>query len=223
MSKSILVVVAHPDDEVLGCGGSIARHVAQGDRVRVVFLADGVGARAGNCQEAARERVHAAESACQLLGVSQTFYLGFPDNQLDSVSLLTITQKLEKIGAQVLPEVVYTHHCGDLNIDHRIAYQSVLTAFRPLPNSSVRDILAFEVVSSTDWASVGQTVFLPNVFVDISDFWEKKLNALRAYDREMRPEPHSRSYEHMRCIAQHRGFCVGLQMAEAFMMARSIR
>ncbi|WP_076383378.1 PIG-L deacetylase family protein [Pseudomonas sp. A214] len=223
MNKRILVVAAHTDDEALGCGGTIARHVAEGDTVHAVFLADGVSSRSDLGTDELKTREAAAEIAHARLGISGVTYLGLPDNRLDSMGLLDIVQPLECVIRNVAPEIVYTHHSGDLNIDHRITHQAVMTACRPMPGSSVREIYTFEVMSSTEWASPDNTPFLPSCFVDISDYLATKLEALEAYELEMRAAPHSRSMEHLEYLARHRGQSMGVAAAEAFMVMRLLK
>lgn len=223
MSKTILVVAAHSDDEALGCGGTIARHVAEGDTVHVVFLADGVSSRQGVDSQELECRLGATEHARQVLGIKTTTFLGLPDNQLDSLPLIEIIRLFEQVIRQINPQTIYTHHYGDLNIDHRIAHQTVMTACRATPESSVKEILTFEVMSSTEWSSVGLAPFLPNLFVDISAYMEIKLQALNAYALEMRSAPHSRSLAHLNILARHRGHSMGVEAAEAFMVMRMIR
>lgn len=223
MSKTILVVAAHADDEALGCGGTIARHVAEGDTVHAVFLADGVSSRQGADSHELERRLAASEQARQVLGIASTTFLGLPDNRLDSLPLIEVIQPLEKVIRQINPQTIYTHHYGDLNVDHRVAHQSVMTACRAIPGSLVREILTFEVMSSTEWSSVGLAPFLPNLFVDISAYLAIKVQALDAYALEMRPAPHSRSMEHLDVLARHHGHCVGVAAAEAFMVMRMVR
>lgn len=223
MSKTVLVVAAHADDEVLGCGGTLAKHVAAGDKVHVVFVADGVTSRGGAGQEDLVRRQRATESARNILGISTMAFLNLPDNRLDSLPLLDIVQPLEALIGKLAPEIIYTHHYGDLNVDHRLAHQAVMTACRPLPGGTVREILAFEVMSSTEWSSPGLAPFLPDLFVDISVHMEIKMQALEAYGLEIRVPPHSRSMEHMRSLSKHRGYCVGVDAAEAFMVMRVLR
>jgi len=220
MSKSVLVVAAHPDDEVIGCGGIIARHVAEGDMVHVVFMANGVAARGQNNSVELQDRNQARDAAQSILGVAHWYALDFPDNRMDSVPLLGVVQALEQIIEEVQPRRVYTHHKGDLNVDHCVTHQAVMTACRPVPGSSVREILTFEVMSSTEWAAPGVMPFVPNAFIDISAYLPKKLEALTAYGMEMRPSPHSRSVAHIVALARHRGNCVGIEAAEAFEMVR---
>jgi len=222
MKKTVLVVVAHPDDEVLGCGGTIAKHVAKGDQVHIVFMADGVGSRGSDGSEEYQRRNLARDEALAILGVSRHHTLDFPDNRMDSLPLLDVVQALELIIEQVQPTRVYTHHHGDLNVDHRVTHQTVMTACRPVPGNSVREILTFEVMSSTEWATPGFATFVPNAFVDISDYVQKKLEALAAYEMEIRPTPHSRSIAHLEALAKHRGHCVGVEAAEAFEVVRLV-
>lgn len=221
--KAVLVVAAHSDDEALGCGGTVARHVAEGDVVYAVFLADGVSSRQQGGGFELEQRNAAAEKASKILGISKNYYFGLPDNRLDSLPLIEVVQQLEPIISQLRPEIVYTHHHGDLNIDHRITHQAVMTVCRPMPGSTVRQIHAYEVMSSTEWATPTHSPFLPNCYVDISDFLAIKLEALKAYQFEMREEPHSRSLKHLEYLARHRGNTVGVAAAEAFVTLRSLR
>ena len=223
MSKVILIVAAHADDEVLGCGGTIARHTADGDIVHAVFIADGVSSRA-DADSIEIDRRHAAASkAHALLGIRTARYLGLPDNRLDTIPLLDIVRILEEIIIKISPEIIYTHHFGDLNVDHRITHQAVMTVCRPQPCFSVREIMTFEVMSSTEWAGFSQAQFNPNIFVNITDFVEAKELALQAYSYEMRAQPHSRSMEHIEALGRHRGNSCGMAFAEGFMLIRSLR
>jgi LmbE family N-acetylglucosaminyl deacetylase len=149
--------------------------------------------------------------------------LQFSDNRMDNFPFLDIVQELEKAVESISPTVIYTHHYGDLNIDHRITNQAVLTAFRPTPTCSVREINCFEVMSSTEWAISSQPPFLPNHFVDISNYLQLKMDALHAYKSEMREAPHSRNITHLEYLAKHRGNMVGFSAAEAFMKVRCLR
>jgi len=219
--KNILVVAAHPDDEVLGCGGTINRHVDSGDEVNVLFMSDGVTSR--NIKGIEQEsRNQSAFEACSILGTQGPIFLDYPDNKMDSLALLGIVQAVEKIIIKHKPDVIYTHHSGDLNIDHRITHQAVMTACRPQPNFSVNEIYSFEVLSSTEWQTQDTTPFLPNCFIDITPFIENKRKALNAYSSEMYPEPHSRSIENVLRLNAVRGNSVGLDYAEAFMVLRKI-
>jgi LmbE family N-acetylglucosaminyl deacetylase len=221
--KTVLIVAAHTDDEALGCGGTIARHVAEGDIVYAVFMADGVSSRAQADQEDLANRNAAAEHAREILGIRENVYLGLPDNRLDSLPLIEVIQRLEPIISKLQPNIIYTHHHGDLNVDHRITHQAVLTACRPMPGTHVQAIYAFEVMSSTEWATPIAEPFVPNHYVDISDQLNTKIAALQAYQLEMREAPHSRSLEHVTHLAHHRGHTVGVAAAEAFLTVRTVR
>jgi LmbE family N-acetylglucosaminyl deacetylase len=215
MSKNILLIAAHPDDEVLGCGGTIARHAVSGDNIGVLYIADGVGARNDSFDKNLKKRKQAAENSLQILGARSLGFLDLPDNRLDSLPLLDIVQKIERVINDFQPNVVFTHHYGDLNIDHEIVHRATMTACRPIPGSSIKEIYAYEAMSSTEWALEGRA-FVPNYFVDIEDFWDKKKNALEIYHEEMRMSPHTRSIKHLAALAVHRGNSVGLKKAEAF-------
>ena len=215
----VLVVGAHPDDEVLGCGGTIARHAAEGDLVSALLIADGETSRgAGNIPR----RRQAAQTAATALGLESVTTLDYPDNRLDSVALLDIVQSIERVIAEKRPDVVYTHHAGDLNIDHAIVHRAVLTACRPATAGGVRAIYAFEVPSSTEWGATTLAPFVPTRFVDISATLVTKRGALECYSEEMRAAPHPRSLVGVEALARLRGHQIGCAAAEAFMVIREI-
>lgn len=218
MNKKILVVGAHPDDEVLGCGGTIARFCSEGHSVHSLFLTDGVGAR-GDAM-LADVRLVALENASRILGVKSCQRLDFPDNALDSVPLLSIVKRIEQVIDEIGPSVVVTHHGHDLNIDHCRCYEAVLTACRFQPKYCVEQILAFETLSSTEWQSPTGARFTPNRFVDISEFIATKLDAVAAYAEEMRDAPHPRSPRTIEALSVYRGATVGVDYAEAFEVIR---
>lgn len=227
MSKrKILVVAAHADDEVLGCGGTIAKHVAGGDSVSVVFLTDGVGARGGGGEargEAATERSRAAEKALGVLGVRHEATFQFPDNGCDGVARIELVQAIEPVIDRLAPDTVYTHHPGDLNVDHRFAFDAVMTACRPQPGEPVRRIASFEVASSSGWyGASGGRFFQPTFYSDITDFLDQKIAAYECYAAEVREFPHARSVEAVRARATLRGSEVGCGAAEAFVLEREI-
>ncbi len=224
--SSVLIVAAHPDDEVLGCGGTIARHVQKGDAVSVLILADGVGARSpqeSKLKEILSERRQSAEKACEILGVTNLDLLGYPDNAMDTVPLLHIVKDIEKAIERHRPNIVYTHHSSDVNIDHRIAHDAILAACRPQQENPVRQIMFFETPSSTEWRTPQSTpIFSANWFVDVSDTLKIKIEALKAYSRELRDFPHPRSLEAIEHLARWRGATAGLKAAEAFELGRLI-
>jgi N-acetylglucosamine malate deacetylase 1 len=221
MNKKILIIAAHPDDEVLGCGGTIAKHLNDGDSINVAFLSDGVKSRNNTNSIDVEKRKLDSISAGKILGsLEPPIFLNFPDNRMDSVDLLDIVQAIENIIISVDPVVIYTHHSGDLNIDHQLTHKALLTAARPLPDSNIKEIYTFEVQSSTEWSP--SAAFYPNYFVDISATLDKKLSAMKKYDSEIQDFPHPRSLESINALAKYRGSCVGLKAAEAFKVARLI-
>ncbi|MGA2399115.1 MAG: PIG-L deacetylase family protein [Steroidobacteraceae bacterium] len=227
-ASSVLIVAAHPDDEVLGCGGTAARFAAEGHAVHILLLADGESARqkqagAPSSIELIAARAGAAQRACAILGGASVEQRSLPDNRMDGVDLLDVVQIIETQIERRRPHMVLTHHAGDVNVDHRIVHDAVLAACRPLPGSTVRHLLFFETPSSTEWRPPSSgCAFVPNWFVDISATLEKKVEALRAYSSEMREFPHARSIEAIRALARWRGATVGVEAAEAFILGRAL-
>ncbi|TVR83269.1 MAG: PIG-L family deacetylase [Rhodospirillales bacterium] len=223
-----LILAAHPDDEVLGCGGTIARLVDEGQAVHVVIVAEGATSRDAARDRAARAGelsalAAAAHCAGDILGAASVDLLDFPDNRMDSLDRLDIVKAIEALVARHAPEMVLTHHAGDVNIDHRRLHDAVVTACRPQPGHPVRRLLFFEVASSTEWQPPGSApAFRPTVFVDIAETLDRKMEALQAYASEIRPWPHSRSLEAVAHLARWRGATVGRAAAEAFMLGREI-
>lgn len=222
MKDTILVIAAHPDDEVLGCGGTIARHVQQGDSVTVLVVGEGVTSRnlpPDQTQKELTELQQAITEAHKILGV-HTFFAGalhVPDQQFDTIPLLTLTQRIESVIKEVGPAVVYTHSAADLNLDHQKIAAATLTALRPLAGNSTCRLLSFEIPSSTEWNFAAPQPFRPTVFTELTeDLLLKKQQALQAYHKEMRAYPHPRSPEYIRSLAVVRGSQSGLNMAEAF-------
>ena len=226
VGKTILVVAAHPDDEVLGCGASIAKWTASGSIVHILIMAEGSTSRdlVRNREAKSNELLlleKSAHSAGNILGAASVKLLDFPDNRMDSLDRLDVIKAIEAEIERIKPDTVVTHHCGDVNIDHRITHEAVVTACRPQPGHSVRLLLAFEVTSNTEWQPTGANLaFQPNWFEDISTTLDLKLEALKAYDSEIREFPHSRSYKSVKYLAHWRGASVGVDSAEAFILLR---
>jgi LmbE family N-acetylglucosaminyl deacetylase len=218
---NILITAAHPDDEVLGFGGAIARLAAEGNTVSILILANGLSSRADYDpgRDAPLMKLHheRAERAGRLLGACEVVLAGFPDQKMDTVPLLDITHCIEREIARVQPEIIFTHHSGDLNLDHAITFRATMTATRPVAQYSIKQVLAYEVPSSTDWAfnQFGKS-FAPNLFIDIQKVLQKKIDAMQIYESEARDFPHPRSPEILRATAQRWGSYVGLQASEAF-------
>jgi LmbE family N-acetylglucosaminyl deacetylase len=223
--ERVLIVAAHPDDEILGVGATAARHAAAGDQVRALIVAQGAASRGpkskGTRGEVAALRT-AAKAAAKALGCQPPDFLGLPDNRLDSMDLLDVVKEIETVFAKLKPTIVYTHHASDLNIDHGIVCRAVLTAARPLPGSTVKAIYAYETPSSSEWRVPQEPAFDPNHFVEIGAFLDRKMKALRCYKGEMRPFPHARSLEAVEALAQWRGATAGVKAAEAFQVLRQV-
>jgi len=223
MGDTILVVAAHPDDEVLGCGGVMALLAGRGHAVHVAILGEGATSRGPGGQgdvDALRDQ---ARRAGDILGARQVMTFGLPDNTFDSLPLLDVVKIVEGVVDEIAPTRIYTHFGGDLNVDHQVTHRAVLTATRPMRECGVREILAFEVPSSTEWAfgRVGGA-FNPTVFMDVAGTLERKIEAMAVYETESRPFPHPRSPQALRMLAGTRGAAVGLDAAEAFELVRGV-
>jgi LmbE family N-acetylglucosaminyl deacetylase len=224
----VLVIAAHPDDEILGCGATAARLVAEGQEVHFAILGEGITSRHSQRENADAKQLSQlhkqAHDAAAKVGVKHVTLHKLPDNRLDTVPLLDVVKIVEELIEGFKPEVLYTHHGGDLNIDHGVIHRAVLTATRPVAAHTVRDIYAFEVPSSTEWAFQRlEPVFRPNVFVDVSRTIEAKVAAMECYESEARKFPHPRSPQALRAAAMRWGSVAGCGAAEAFELVRSIR
>jgi len=226
--NQFLVVAAQPDDEVLCCGGTIARNADFGDQVQVLIVPESSTSsqQKRDCAQVEDELsslAKVAQAAGSILGAASVELLDFPDNRLDSLDRLDLIKCIEKYVDHHKPECVYVHHAGDVNVDHRRLHEAVVTACRPTPAHIVRRLLSFEVASSTEWQPPGSAqAFQPNWFVDISDQWDRKREALVAYAMEMRPWPHPRSFDAVEHLARWRGAQVGVEAAEAFCLLRQL-
>ena len=227
--KKILVVAAHPDDEILGCGGTMIEHVKRGDKVGIIISSEGITSRddVRNYEKRKKEVIELSEVSRKIakdLKVSFIDFLSFPDNRLDSVNLLDIVKKIETRLLDFMPNLIYTHHGNDLNIDHCIINKAVLTASRPYPEQTVEKILTFEIPSSSNWGDISQvSAFAPNYYQEITNSLEEKIKYLKMYKGELRDWPHARSIKAIESLARYRGSTVGLKAAEAFQLVRSIK
>ena len=219
---NISIIACHPDDEVLGCGGTIAKFSARGACISLLHLTKGISSRnSSDDLNLQQQLLDATAHSSRILGIQSFHNLDLPDNQLDTVPFLNIVKRIELFLAEHNPDLIFTHFHGDLNIDHQLCNQAVLTACRPTPQSLVKAIFGFEVLSSTEWNPTH--TFVPHVYHDISDFTHLKDNALHAYSSEMRDWPHSRSYASSNHLVRLRGSQVGLAAAEAFHCYRLIQ
>jgi len=225
---NVLVIAAHPDDELLGCGGTAARLAKEGHSVYMSILGEGITSRGlkrehANPQEL-KDLKQCSQKVADLLGVKELSLHGLPDNRFDSLQLLDVIKIVEELIERWRPVAIYTHHGGDLNVDHQVVSRAVLTATRPVEGHPVRELYMFEVASSTEWAFQQLTpVFKPNVFVDIHDTLALKIEGMRLYESEAREFPHPRSSAALTAIAQRWGSVAGVKAAEAFEAVRLIR
>lgn len=226
---NVLVVAAHPDDEILGVGGTIAKHAAQGDSVYACILCEHCLARKNRPKhDDFLEQIHAAKN---IVGIKEILFFDFPNIQMNTVATLKIVEAIEQAVVRFKPETVYTHHWGDVNDDHKIVSEATMAAIRlperktvpDLPRNLIKRVLCYETPSSTEWAPPAmETAFLPNVFVDIEETLEVKLKALQCYQNVMKDYPHPRSVEAITAHAKDCGVKSGLKAAECFVLVREL-
>lgn len=234
----ILVIAAHPDDEVLGMGGTITKYVKKGHKVKIIIMATGVFSRRSS--EYTNSTVYQADEkvlekmikqvqnlqkdaikASKIMGVNDIEFLDFPDNEMDKISNLEVTKKIEFEIAKFRPDLIFTHSQYDINIDHRIIYNATITATRPFSKFRVKEVISFEVPSSTEWHFPSK--FSPNMFIDIDKELTTKIKSLSAYRTEIRDFPHPRSAQGLEVIAKHWGTVSGFNAAEAFYLVRQLK
>lgn len=222
--KNVLVFAAHPDDELLGLGGTIRRLANEGKTIHAVIMAEGLTSRADRREDADLSELNNlqddARHAAEIVGYNSIEFCGFPDNRMDSADLLDVIKVVSKFVEKYQPDTIFTHHHGDLNIDHRITCEAVLTACRPVGKYSVRQIYAFETPSSTEWNYNYENTFRPNMFVDVTDTLEAKIRGMECYQSESSEYPHPRSERALKSLAEYRGSNNGFEFAEAFMLLR---
>ena len=227
-NKKILVVVAHPDDEVLGNGATMHKLIREYNcTIRAIILGEGLTSRTDERDldiwkeklEQHRQNIYNAQKC---IGYESIGIYNFPDNRFDSVDLLDIIKIVEKEKNEFRPDVIFTHHSGDLNIDHQRTFEAVLTSTRPMNNENVESIITFETPSGTEWQAINDPRrFLPNLFVQVSEEnIEAKVKAIESYDFEKREFPHPRSAEALRILAQRYGIMMGASSMEAFQIIR---
>lgn len=228
MNKKVLVIVAHPDDEILGMGGTIAKYVASGNEVALLIVTDGSTSQYKDdprLNEIIEGKKIETQNAAHILGISRIYYGGQPDMRLDMTAHTEVNAAIEKVIDDFEPDIVYTHFEGDVNRDHQCVYQSTLVACRPVPNQKVKELYSFSVPSSTEWnVQTRQATFTPTVYVDIDgEFSKKKYEAMACYKTELRDYPHPRSIETLTILDKATGLQVGLKCAESFIAHRIIR
>ncbi len=221
--KNVLVIGAHPDDEIIGLGGTLRRHVEAGDSVFAHLLTDGHSSRESDADSAMEKRNSAAEKSAGVIGFQDITFDSFADQMLDTESILKVVQSIENVAKKVKPDVVYFHHRGDANVDHQVVFKACVTAFRSTGANFPSEMYCYETLSSTEWgAPFPESAFVPNYFVDISKTLETKLKAMKCYDDELRDYPHPRSEMGIQQAAQRWGKIIGCDAAEAFVIFRKI-
>lgn len=229
-NKRIMVVAAHPDDELLGLGATLHRLIKeQGARVHVIILGEGITSRsdthdAGKWKEELEEHHRNIQAAGRHIGYDSIHTYNFADNRFDSHDLLDIVKVVEKEKEAFQPDIIFTHNAGDLNIDHRLTFQAVMTATRPMADEPVRTIICFETPSATEWQYARHPEqFHPNLYMAVDEVsLQAKIDALTEYKFEIRAYPHPRSAKALRVLAEYRGYTSGNEMAEAFEIVRMI-
>lgn len=227
MSERILVIAAHPDDEVLGMGGSIAKFSSEGKEVHLLIVTDGSSsqyASAENLAEIIESKKSETAKAKKILGISSVTYGGLPDMRLDTIPHIEINRVIEDTINHIEPDTVFTHFWGDINKDHQCIYESTLVASRPISGQKIKEIYCYSVPSSTEWNQHrAETIFTPTLFNEIVEYKEKKYQAMEAYSTELREYPHPRSIQHLRELDKAVGLQVGLKESESFVFVRVIR
>lgn len=217
----VLVIAPHPDDEVLGCGGTIAKHTSSGDEVYLCVVTVAYSPRWPK-EELVKRKKEVFKSS-KVLGIKQVYFLDFPTIKLDITPQVELNDAISKVLALVNPEMVYIPHKGDINKDHRLVFDAAIVAVRSKPSAVVKKVLCYETLSASSWVPPFQeNAFLPNVYVDISETLDAKLAAMSGYKLEVRQFPHPRSLESIEALAKIRGSTVGVKAAEAFMLVREI-
>ena len=214
----ILIIAPHPDDEVLGCGGTVAKHSKRGDEVYLCIVTKAY--TPDWSEEFLKNRPKEIEKSNKILGIKKTYFLDYLTVKLDTIPQKELNEAISKVVNEVNPDILYIPHKGDLNKDHRLVFESSLVATRPA-NHKIKRISSYETLSETEW---GQPIepFIPNVYVNISETFEIKIEAMKAYESELKQYPHPRSLEIVEALAKKRGSEVGVKFAEAFMLVREI-
>lgn len=217
----VLVIAPHPDDEVLGCGGTIVKHASEGDEVYLCIVTKAYPPEWS--EDEIRERRDEVLRVNKILGVKKTCFLDLPTVKLDTIPQKELNEVIAQVTNKVHPEIVYIPHGGDVNRDHGLVFDAMMVAARPKPGSVIKKVICYETLSETEWAApFPENAFMPNVYIDISGVLETKLKAMAEYKSELREFPHPRSLEAISALAKVRGTVVGVEAAEAFMLVREI-
>lgn len=222
--NKILVIAPHADDEVLGCGATITRHASNGDEVRIIVATNASkGAPELFSEESIKDVRKEALKAHEILGVKKTYFLDFPAPALNAYPSFKISMGISDIVNEFKPDTVYLPHPGDMHEDHNAIYRAALVSCRPQNGNSVKNIYCYETLSETEWSPMqGDHYFKPNHFIDVSEYFKTKLEAMKCFNSQLKTFPHSRSIEALEALAKYRGTTVGVERAEAFEVERQI-
>lgn len=217
----VLIIAPHPDDEVLGCGGTIAKHASAGDEVYLCVVTKAYSPEWPESE--VEERKKEVLRVSEILGIKKTYFLDLPTVKLDTLPQKELNEAISQVVNEVRPEIVYVPHRGDVNRDHQLVFDSTMVATRPAHHPFIKKVLAYESLSETEWAApFAENAFIPNVFVNISRTLETKLKAMSEYKLELKQFPHPRSLEAISALAKIRGTQANLNAAEAFVLIRDI-
>lgn len=218
----VMVIAPHPDDEVLGCGGTIAKHASAKDEVHLCIVTEAYQPEWP--EDEIKKRKEEVLRVNRILGIRETHFLGFPTVKLDTIPQKELNDAITRIVDKVKPDMVYIPHRGDVNKDHRLVFDAAMVAARPKRTSTIKKVLSYETLSETEWgAPFAEDTFIPNVFVDISGTLPVKLKAMAEYRLELKQYPHPRSLEAISALAKLRGSSLGVEAAEAFMLIREVQ
>ena len=224
--KKVLIIAAHPDDEVLGVGGTVAKLSAKDIECHLLIVTDGSSSQyrgSDKLEEIIASKKRETQNCADILGFKSIHYGGLPDMKLDAVPHVEINQVIEKVIDELQPDTVFTHFWGDVNMDHQNVYKSTLVAVRPVLGQVVKELYCYRVPSSTEWTpNKEDTMFMPNYFVDIHQYADQKYKAFACYATELREYPHPRSVQYLRETDKAAGLRVGLLSAEEFVLLRKL-
>lgn len=217
----VLVIAPHPDDEILGCGGTIAKHVTNGDDVYVAIVTKGTSPMfSPEIIEKGRDECKKADS---FLGVKETRFLDFPAAKMEEIPRYKLNDAFITVIQEIRPNIVYLPHRGDMQLDHKMTVDAAMVALRPKYDHIVKKIYAYETVSETGWDIPNLTnEFIPTMYNDISEYIEKKIKALSFFESQVADYPNARSLKAVEALAIFRGTTVNVAAAEAFMVIREI-
>lgn len=220
--NKVVVISAHPDDEVLGCGGTLLKHKEQKDEISWIIITN-IFEENGFSKEHVNSRQLEIEKVAKQLGIKNTFKLDYPTMELESGILPSMISKISKIFSEINPEVIYVMNRSDAHSDHRVSFDAVIACTKSFRYPSIKKVLMYECISETEFApALPERVFQPNYFVDITDHFSEKVDIMKIYESELGEHPFPRSIKNIEALATFRGASVGVRHAEAFQLIKLI-